>query len=107
MLVGRADAYSHAAGGRQGDVKEIDMGLQAGKDYAARDIQAAVRGLTDNQELTVTIKDLGEGDAALLVNGTQLSSYPAAKGGRLKWVKGMQDLIQEATGSDSLDWSGS
>ena len=84
------------------------MGLQAGKDYAARDIQAALRGVTGNQDLVVTIEDLGEGHVTLALDGTQLaSSFPAAKLGKIKWAKAVQDLIIEATRDDSLDWSGS
>jgi hypothetical protein len=84
------------------------MGLQTGRDYGAKEIQAALRGVTSNNDLVVTIEALEEGDVALAINGTQITtSFPAAKYGKVKWTgKAMQDLIGEATANDSLDWSG-
>jgi hypothetical protein len=89
------------------EVKEIDMGLYTDKDYAGRDIQVAVRGLTGSIDLTVTIEPLGDGQVSLKLNGKQLSSYPAAKYGKVRWTKGMGDLIQDELGGNALAWGGS
>jgi hypothetical protein len=85
------------------------MGLQPGKDYGAKEIQAAARGVTGNHDLLITIEARDEGEVALVINGTpQTGSFPAARMGKLKWNgKPMQDLIREATRSSNLDWSGS
>jgi hypothetical protein len=83
------------------------MGLSAGKDYSAKDIQTAVRSVTDNATLTVTIKDLGKGNATLVVGGKQLASSFSSSGSKIKWAKDMQNLIKDATGGGTLNWSGS
>lgn len=85
------------------------MGLQAGKDYSAKDIQSAVRDVFDDNSITVTIKELGHGNATLIVNDEQLaSSFSSAKGGKIKWAKNMQGLIKDTINPDeAVNWSGS
>lgn len=83
------------------------MGLTAGRDYSAKDIQTALRDVTGNDDLVVTIKSLGSGNATLVVGGTQLASSFSSKGSNIVWAKAIQDLVKDATGGETLNWSGS
>jgi len=85
------------------------VGLQAGKDYSAKDIQKSVRAVFDDDTITVTIKELGRGNATLVVNGTQLaSSFSSAKDDKIKWAAAMQGLIRDAIDPNrTVQWAGS
>ncbi|KMO42403.1 hypothetical protein VQ03_10825 [Methylobacterium tarhaniae] len=83
------------------------MGLQATKAYSAKDIQSDLRNITDDNTITVEIKELGHGNATLLVNGTQLASSFSAQGSKIVWAKAMQPLIKDVLGGDTINWANS
>lgn len=88
------------------------MGLTAGKDYSAKDIQAALRNVTGNTNLVVTIKTLGTSNATLVLGGIQdddiqLAGSFGRKDSNIVWAKDIQGLVKDAMGGETLDWSGS
>jgi hypothetical protein len=83
------------------------MGLDIGKNYSENEVQDALRTVTGNNGLIVTIKKLGSTNATLIVAGEQLASSFSAKGDKIVWAQKIQDLVKKATGGNTLDWSSS
>jgi hypothetical protein len=83
------------------------MGLSAGKDYTAKDIQKGIRDVADDATLVVTIKDLGHGNCTLVIGGKQVAGSYSSVGAKMKWAAAAQTKIKDQLGGGTLNWSGS